>query len=516
MRWIADGMPEGVNLVVLAVGWALVLFVIQGALIGLGVAALLRAGRDRPAARRSAIALAGLLLLAACPVLTTARALVARPEAPGVLPATRQQGGSVGAEVAAVQSPVQAGETRSGAARWVASLGSRVAGWLPALVAMWALGACVCLVRLALGLVELRALRVRGIEPLPGELQAVVERLSTAIGRRRPVACRLSRRVQVPSVLGWRRPLILLPVAGLGRLTASQTEAVLAHELAHVQRHDVPVHLAQAVLESLLFFHPAVWWVSRQVRIEREHGCDEVAVALCGGDRRLVARALFRLEELRAGSWLGVAATGASLRDRIERLVTPAAVRPVRGRSGWASAGLVTVLAGMLGLGVPPGLPRSQASDLGARDAAAMSGPSEPTRRDAPQDPGAQRAPAVVPEPTLDLKLIGPDEGAAGSTVRYRIVVTNTGREVARDVIVAARVDVDSRPLAVTPRGATWSALNRTFTWKVSEVPSQERREFTIDVQLGGAPACTIRAGSKAQEVPATQRSLETRIRATR
>lgn len=515
MRWIADGMPEGVNLVVLAMGWALVLFLFQGALIGLGVAALLRAGRDRPAAERSAIALAGLLLLAACPVLTTVRALGANPEAPGVLPATRQPGGSLGAEGSAVPSPVPPGNTRSGAARWVASLESSVAGWLPALVAVWALGACVGLVRLALGLVELRALRVRGIEPLPGELQAVVERLSTAIGRRRPVACRLSRPVQVPSVLGWRRPLILLPVQGLGQLTAEQTEAVLAHELAHVQRHDVPVHLAQAVLESLLFFHPAVWWVSRQVRIEREHGCDEVAVALCGGDRRLVARALVRLEELRAGSWLGVAATGASLRDRIERLVAPNAVRPVRGRSGWASAGLVTVLVGLLGIGLPTGFPRSQAADLGARDAA-VSGPTEPTRRDAPQEPGAARAPMVVPESTLDLKLIGPGEGVPGSTVRYRIVVANTGRDVAREVIVAARVDVDSRPLAVTPRGATWSALNRTFTWKVPEVPSQERQEFTIDVELSDAPACTIRAGTKAQEVPATQRSLETRIPANR
>ena len=72
---------------------------------------------------------------------------------------------------------------------------------------------------------------------------------------------------------------------------------VLAHELAHIRRHDFLVNLLQTVVETLLFYHPAVWWMSRRVRVEREHCCDDLAVAVCGEPARY-ARALARLEEL--------------------------------------------------------------------------------------------------------------------------------------------------------------------------------------------------------------------------
>ena len=118
-----------------------------------------------------------------------------------------------------------------------------------------------------------------------------------------------------------------------------------------------------------------------------------------------------------------------------------------------------------------------------------------------------------VVEPQLNIELVGPDERYPDSKGTYRIVLTNTGTAPARDVIVAAQVPVGGQPLAVTPRGATWSASSRTFTWKVSEVPPQERQEFTIDVQMGRVGTYTVRAGTKAERVAPIQRLLTTQIK---
>ena len=97
--------------------------------------------------------------------------------------------------------------------------------------------------------------------------------------------------VDVPSVIGTIRPVVLLPVAALTNLTPDQIEALLAHELAHIRRRDYAMNLAQTVAEALLFFHPAVWWMSARIREEREHCCDDVAVERVCRAGRLRVRA---------------------------------------------------------------------------------------------------------------------------------------------------------------------------------------------------------------------------------
>src|SRR5213076_1329469 len=127
--------------------------------------------------------------------------------------------------------------------------------------------------------------------------------------------------VDVPMVVGWLRPAILLPVAALASLSTTQIEAILAHELAHIRRHDYAVNVLQAIVETLLFYHPAVWWLSNRIRVEREHCCDDVAVALFGNPLQY-ARALTRFEELRLDpAHALLAANGGSLLTRIRRLV---------------------------------------------------------------------------------------------------------------------------------------------------------------------------------------------------
>jgi uncharacterized protein (TIGR03435 family) len=127
--------------------------------------------------------------------------------------------------------------------------------------------------------------------------------------------------VSTPTVIGWLRPVVLLPAAALASLTVAQVEAILAHELAHIRRHDFFVNLLQTVAETLLFYHPAVWWISTRIRIEREHSCDDIAVDVCG-DAGEYAAALTEL-----ASWtvmhapLAMAATRGPLITRIRRLL---------------------------------------------------------------------------------------------------------------------------------------------------------------------------------------------------
>ncbi len=129
-----------------------------------------------------------------------------------------------------------------------------------------------------------------------------------------------SFQLDAPSVIGWIRPIVLLPVSALTGLTDAQLAAVIAHELAHIRRYDAFVNLFQISVESLLFYHPAVWWLSKRIRAERENCCDDAAIAVCGSPLEY-ARALTLMEEWRATPALAMAANRAPLADRIRRLL---------------------------------------------------------------------------------------------------------------------------------------------------------------------------------------------------
>jgi BlaR1 peptidase M56/Bacterial type II and III secretion system protein len=167
----------------------------------------------------------------------------------------------------------------------------------------------------------------------------------------RPVRLLQSALVEVPTVIGWLRPVILLPASCVTGLTPRQLESIIAHELAHIRRHDYLVNILQSAVETLLFYHPAVWWVSRRVREERELCCDDLVVEVCG-DRVGYARALATLEELRpASAQFALAAAGAPLLQRIRRL----AGQPERsaGRAFWPVAGITLLLVlGILAAGM--------------------------------------------------------------------------------------------------------------------------------------------------------------------
>lgn len=193
----------------------------------------------------------------------------------------------------------------------------------PWLGTLWALGVSLMLARMAGGWWVVRDLLHTPWEPLPRAWLGRVEALAARLELGRPVEVRLGEALGMPLSARVWRPVIWLPVSALSGLTPAQLEALLAHELAHVARLDWIWNALQRLVEALLFFHPGVWWLSARIRREREHACDDVAVALCG-DAIALAEALATLEGLRTPTRiLALAANGGSLMERIRRLLAP-------------------------------------------------------------------------------------------------------------------------------------------------------------------------------------------------
>ena len=213
----------------------------------------------------------------------------------------------------------------------------------PWLVAAWFAGVMAFSVRLIGSWFAATRLRLTAASATPHELRQTLERLARSMGLSRPVRLLVSTAVEIPVVVGWLRPAILMPAAALAGFPVGYLEALLMHELAHIRRHDFLVNLLQRTAEALLFYHPALWWVSRQIRVERELCCDDLAVA-ASGDVLTYARALAEIESLRpAHASLAVAANGGSLVNRIRRLVSPGE-RDLHRLPGLGAASIATLL----------------------------------------------------------------------------------------------------------------------------------------------------------------------------
>lgn len=291
-------------------GWVLVHSLWQGVLVGL-LYALARVLLPRGEARYRA-GMVALLVLAACPLVTAWRLLEAMAATALPVAMVSLDGGGIAQLPAAATGPT-----------WLWRLDAA----LPWLVLAWSLGVLLLSWRAWRQWRRLRAM-VRVAECLP-DWQRSVTAMARRFGLRRSVRVLRSALVATPVLLGWLRPVILLPVAVVAGFPAAQIEWILAHELAHLRRWDPLANLFQVVLDTLYFHHPVVRWISRDVRNERELCCDALAVARRGGDARVFASALAGLGELSAGQpSLLLAADGGVLLERVRWLATPAAIRP--------------------------------------------------------------------------------------------------------------------------------------------------------------------------------------------
>jgi TonB family protein len=287
-------------------GWALLHFIWQALVVGASYALLRRClPRGEP---RYLLGMLALVALALCPVLTAWRV------AGTVLAA----GGAGIGSVAAVSGTSLPQPLAGAGADWRSMLSAA----LPWLVLAWSFGVALLSARVWRHWRRLRAL-VRAAEALPA-WQARVRDLSQRFGLRRCVQVLSSARVTTPTLVGWIRPVILLPLAVSSGFPVEQVELILAHELAHLRRMDHLANLFQVMLETLLFYHPVVHWISRDVRNERELCCDALALRVTGGNRREFATALVELEEFREQhAGLTLAASGGVLLERIGQITRP-------------------------------------------------------------------------------------------------------------------------------------------------------------------------------------------------
>jgi beta-lactamase regulating signal transducer with metallopeptidase domain/peptidoglycan/xylan/chitin deacetylase (PgdA/CDA1 family) len=324
-----------------ALGLTLLHFLWQGLLMALLLAFALHALKRADANLRYAAATAAMLLMLVVPLLTFGwlnHAYRINAKNDSQTQATRVANIHQGQTLEAAEADVEAFDQFAGDdAAWVGAISwqrwsDRDLGFVPVGAAvLWLTGAMVFSLRLAFGWNVVRSLSASETRALPDAWQAALLNLSQRLGVKRVVRLCESVRIEVPTVIGFLKPVILVPASALVGLSAPQLESLLAHELAHIRRHDFLFNLLQSIVETLLFFHPAVWWASRRMRVEREHCSDDLAVWACG-DVLTYANALADLETLRGTSFghIALAANGGSLLRRIRRLVELPAQQPAR------------------------------------------------------------------------------------------------------------------------------------------------------------------------------------------
>jgi GWxTD domain-containing protein len=355
-----------------ALGWTLVHFVWEGGVLAAALWTMLRLFRVAPARRRYALACLTLAAMPAAFAITLAVIWALRPAA-------------VAVPVHWAAAPLADGPIAVSAPRfsWAMVL-DRLAWAVP----VWAAGVAFFYARGLAGWAAVRRLRSRGVCAPSRQWQARLEQLCVRLGIAKPVALLESCFTEAPVLIGYWRPVILLPLGCLSGLSAAQVECILLHELAHVMRHDYIVNVLQSLVEGLLFYHPAVWWVSRVVRAERENCCDDRVVETMG-DARVYAATLAVLEQRRAMAPAAVlAATGGNLMRRIRRLTTESRGAQTSVAPAAAAAVLLAIFAAAL-TALPTKLPQARH----ARTPAAMPLAALAVAAPAPQ-------PATAPLPT--------------------------------------------------------------------------------------------------------------------
>jgi beta-lactamase regulating signal transducer with metallopeptidase domain len=279
-----------------ALGWTLVHFLWQGAALGVAYAAIDRMTRRTSSSLRYFVALGALALMPLAVIATFANEM--RTSSLATTMTQRETAVSrfhlnETATPVVQDLPLAASPATNHRRAWLAD---HLEPALPWIDGAWMIGVSLLALRAMGGWCQLQRLRKRARWTIPAEVADQFHRISERMRLAGQISLRISDEVISPLAMGAWRATVILPVSAVLRMPPSELEAVLAHELAHIRRFDYLCNLFQTAVESVLFFHPAVWWLSRTVRERREVCCDEVAVSVCA-DPVVYAQALLRLEE---------------------------------------------------------------------------------------------------------------------------------------------------------------------------------------------------------------------------
>jgi beta-lactamase regulating signal transducer with metallopeptidase domain/uncharacterized protein YnzC (UPF0291/DUF896 family) len=303
-----------------ALGWSLLHFLWQGTALA-ALAAVLMALCRRSSARY-VVGLSVLVLMSIAPLVTFS--YLQQTDVPSSVRNSSPLVSAAWPLATSTRSAIVSSQSLRGSS-------SDAIAWL---VQAWLFGVAIFSLRSAGGFVLLERERRKRSSPVGERVLEICYTLQDHLGISRTIQYCKCKWLQAPAVIGWFRPIVFLPATALTGLSEDQLQAVIAHELAHIQRLDAFVNVFQVCVETLLFYHPAVWWLNKRIRAEREHCCDDIAVSLCGNPVEY-ARALTLMEEWRSAPVFAMAANRGPLTDRIMRVL-----------------GLKTLGAGMRGIGL--------------------------------------------------------------------------------------------------------------------------------------------------------------------
>ena len=312
---------------------ALLHFLWQGA--ALAALAYVVMGLCRSASARYAVGVATLVLMFLAPIASLLILRAQNLEAPAIASTSETVNSSIPASAAIFERASHSTQSPENAPAYFL--------WL---VEAWFAGVVLLSLRSAGGFLLVERLRRKESTPVTEALLRMCLSLQQRMGLARAIRYCESIRLDAPAVAGWFRPVVLLPMTAVTGLSEEQLEAVIAHELAHIRRYDAFVQLFEVGVETLLFYHPAVWWIGKRIRTERENCCDDVAVALCDSPVTY-AKALTNMAASKAAPQLAMAVNRSPLIDRISRLL--GANRGVESfRSANLSAGVLCLVTALL------------------------------------------------------------------------------------------------------------------------------------------------------------------------
>jgi beta-lactamase regulating signal transducer with metallopeptidase domain len=364
---------------------------------------------------------------------------------------------------------------------------------LPWLVGAWLCGVALLSLRLAGGFLLLEYKRPRKFNPPATQVLAIARELQRQLGLTRAIRYLECAWLQAPAVIGWFRPIILLPVTALTGLSETQLRAVIAHELAHIRRLDAFVNLLQILVETLLFYHPAVWWLNKRIRAERELACDEIAVRLTG-DRIAYAKALTLMAEWEQAPMLAMAANRGPLSGRILYLLgrAPSGV----GRRMLGVMGSILFLVAALGsahalFGIAAPIPPAQAkANPVPPSGVAILQPSGPAMDAGTEQSPADRTPSRQREtlvesmrvkkliaPKADLAVLLPEE----TPLTPVPVASSDAASPASDIVLAS-----ATPMTARPKARTCALPSVADSVELKDVPDSDLK--LVPVAINGKP----------------------------
>jgi beta-lactamase regulating signal transducer with metallopeptidase domain len=365
-----------------SLGWTLLHFLWQGTAVAALAAVLMT--MCRTASARYALAVAALVLMLAAPMATFFFLTSSSTAWSGTAVSPKPSFDMATQPITTTRSAEKASAAISGLSPSLDAL--------PWLVEAWLIGVAFFSLRSAGGFLLLERERRKQSDTVSPRVLEMCQTLQRRFGLNRAIRYCECEWLQTPAVIGWFRSIVLLPVTAITSLSEEQLQSVIAHELAHIRRFDSFVNVFQISVETLLFYHPAVWWLNQRIRAEREHCCDDVAVSLCGNPVEY-ARALTLMEEWRSAPTLAMAANRGPLSERIFRVLglksSGTGTRGI-GLTGGVLCLTAALLAGNALLGIAYPRPVVHAS--------AQLGWAAPARQAAPSAPSAP-APVVKPSP---------------------------------------------------------------------------------------------------------------------